>query len=210
MSLIDLTLSIREGMPTYPAHWHPRVEINQLGRIGIEGRETRRLVMGTHTGTHVDAPRHFIEGGATIDEIPLDRLCGPASMVDLCDCSENLVISDKRLAEAAPRPVMVLRFGWDKHWGTMAYYHGHPYLSGPAVKLLISRGCKVLAMDTPSPDQSDNQFMPAHKVLLREGIILVEGLSGLGRIPSAPFDLIVAPLKIQGGDGAPARVFAIV
>ncbi|MDP6560837.1 MAG: cyclase family protein, partial [Candidatus Binatia bacterium] len=76
--IIDLTFPIHEGMQTFPVHWHPVVEITQLGRLDVEARETRKMVLGTHTGTHMDAPRHFIEGGKTIDEVTLDILVGPA------------------------------------------------------------------------------------------------------------------------------------
>ena len=64
--IIDLTMSLKEGMQTFPTHWHPFVEITQLGRHGIENRETRKLILGTHTGTHIDAPSHFISDGDTI------------------------------------------------------------------------------------------------------------------------------------------------
>ena len=213
MSIIDLTMPIAEGMMTYPAHWHTRVKICQIGRYGVEGRETRELVLGTHTGTHVDAPRCVIENGRTIDDISLDHLCGRADIIDLRSCvnlRSGLPVADRHL-ESLPdvSPVVVLRYDWDQNLETGKYYHGHPYLSGPAVKLLIARGCRLLAMDTPSPDQSDDDLMPVHKILLESGIILVESLVNLHRISVPDFDLIVAPLKIKGGDGAPARVFAI-
>src|ERR1700730_7456200 len=86
MKIIDLSLSIEEGMMTFPTSWHPVVEITILGRHGIEGRETRKLVLGTHIGTHADAPRHFIPNGRTIDEVPLDVLIGPATVADFTGC----------------------------------------------------------------------------------------------------------------------------
>lgn len=80
MKIIDLSLSLHEGMMTFPSHWHPVVEISILGRHGIEGRETRKLVLGTHTGTHTDAPLHFIPNGKGIDEVPLEVLVGEATV----------------------------------------------------------------------------------------------------------------------------------
>ena len=67
--IIDLTITIEEGMTTFPVYWHPFVEVTQMGRIGIEGRETKKIIIGTHTGTNLDAPRHFIENGITIDGV---------------------------------------------------------------------------------------------------------------------------------------------
>ena len=75
--IVDLTYPIHEGMTTYPTHWHPVVEVTQLGRHGIENRETRKLVLGTHTGTHMDAPLHFIPGGNTIENLDLQKCVGP-------------------------------------------------------------------------------------------------------------------------------------
>src|SRR5271168_5192186 len=86
MKIVDLSLPVEEGMMTFPTHWHPVVEVTILGRHGIEGRETRKIVLGTHIGTHADAPRHFIPNGATIDEIPLELLVGPATVVDFTGC----------------------------------------------------------------------------------------------------------------------------
>ena len=83
--IIDLTYPIHEGMTTFPAHWHPVVEITVLGRHGIENRETRKLILGTHTGTHCDAPRHFVPGGKTVDLLPLDIFIGPAFVMDFSD-----------------------------------------------------------------------------------------------------------------------------
>src|SRR5689334_1081246 len=80
---IDLTFPIHEGMTTFPVHWHPIVEITQLERHGIENRETRKLVLGTHTGTHCDAPLHFVPGGQSVDSFALDTLIGPAFVADL-------------------------------------------------------------------------------------------------------------------------------
>ena len=82
--LVDLTMTLREGLMTFPVHLHPTVEISQLSRLEVEGRETRKLVLVTHTGTHLDAPRHFVPGGATIENMSLDTACGPATVLRFC------------------------------------------------------------------------------------------------------------------------------
>lgn len=76
MKIIDLSYEIEEGMPTFPAHWHTHVKITILGRHFIEGRETRKICFSTHTGTHIDAPKHFIKNGRSINSIPLSKLVG--------------------------------------------------------------------------------------------------------------------------------------
>lgn len=204
--VVDLTMPIHEGMTTFPSENHPRVEISQLGRHGLDGRETRKIVMGTHTGTHVDAPLHFFSGGGTIDDVDLEQLCGPAAIAVLsspCDISQL----DEVLKRRAER--LVLRSDWSDYLDTNNYYNHYPYLIGPVVQRIIASGCRVLAMDMPSPDKPGDPIMPAHKVLMDAGIILVESLVNLRYIRSPVFELVVAPLKIRGGDGAPARVFAI-
>lgn len=214
MMLVDLSLPIHPGMTTYPRPWHPYVEVTQLGRHGIEGRETRKLVMGTHTGTHIDAPRHFIEGGATVDEIALDKLFGPCVLLDFSGVPPLSQISTADIevvSEGLDVTRVLLRFDWDRHLDTMDYYQQHPFLSLGAVQHLIDRGCVLIGMDSPSPDTPFSNDMSVHRRALSQGVVLVEYLCNLGSIPRDHiFDIVVAPLKIKEGDGAPARVFAVV
>lgn len=215
--LVDLSMDIHEGMQTFAAHWHPMVEITQLGRHGIENRETRKLVLGTHTGTHVDAPRHFIAGGGTIDGVPLEQLVGPASVVDLADAEpfQQVEVSDLERAVAG-RPVerIIVRFDWDLHLGTSRYYSDHPYFSEDACQWLVDQGCRLVALDTPQPDNPENgrngpKDAPNHHILLGNGVILVEYLVNIRKIRAAEVELVVAPLRLREGDGAPARVFVV-
>ena len=215
--IIDLTLTIREGMQTFPTHWHPVVEITQLGRHGIENRETRKITMGTHTGTHMDAPRHFIPGGATIEQISLDQLVGHATVVDLTGFAPQTEIGPAELAAAVgSRPVerVILRFDWCRHVGTWTYYNDHPFLSEDAARWLVENGCRLVASDTPQTDNPKNgsrtpNDSPNHKILLGRGVVLVEYLTNLAQLSRDQVELVVAPLKIEGSDGAPLRCFAI-
>ncbi len=93
--IIDLTYPIEEGMLTFHTHWHPQVSIEQLGKIEIEGRESRKIIFGTHTGTHVDAPLHFISNGKSIDEIPLTKLNGKITIFNFSHLEENTPITKK-------------------------------------------------------------------------------------------------------------------
>src|SRR3989338_7285831 len=215
--IVDLTFPIMEGMTTYPKHWHPVVEVSILGRHGIEGRETRKLILGTHTGTHLDAPRHFIENGITVDKILLETLVGPAQVIDLTWCGEKrkLEISDfeKLIGNDNPER-LVLKFNWCHHINSMKYYTDHPYLSIESAKWLLDKDLKLLAMDTPQPDnpfpdKNTKEDSPVHKVLLGGGVILVEYLHNLKSLNKDKVDLIVLPLKILEGDGSPVRCIAV-
>ena len=213
--IVDLTMTIQEGMVTYPGH--PHVEITQLARFGYEGKETRKLVLGTHTGTHIDAPRHFIEGGKTVEDILPGVLCGPAQLVDLSDLPVGLghgitaEVLEERVGHRGLLDRLLLRFDGDKRLGSMGYYNAQPWLTKDAAQLLIRRGCELVGLDTPMPDAPwDKEAMPIHKLLLGAGIVIVEYMVNLASIQADTFQLVVAPLKVKDGDGAPARCFAIV
>lgn len=213
--IIDLTMPIEEGMQTFPAHWHPFVEISQLGRHGLENRETRKIVLGSHTGTHIDAPRHFIPGGLTVDQIPLDKLVGPAVVLDLTNFGAGEEVGPdilKDLLGGRPPNRILMRFDWDRRLGTMAYYSDAPYLSEKAAQWLVDQGCHLLGMDTAMPDNPKNgrgceKDSPNHKILLANGVVLVEYMVNLSAL-SPVVNLVVAPLKVKDGDGAPVRAFA--
>ncbi len=215
--IIDLTMSIKEGMQTFPTYWHPFVEITQLGRHGIENRETRKLVLGTHTGTHMDAPRHFIKDGKCIDQISLDQLVGPASVIDLSSFEAFSEIQKVDLEERlGDRPCerVLLRYDWDKMLGSMKYFNETPFMSEEAAQWLVDKGCVLVCMDTPMPDNpkngkgSDNDS-PIHKILLGNNVIICEYLINLSKLSQPIVDIYIAPLKISEGDGAPVRAFAI-
>jgi len=215
--IVDLTFAIHEGMTTFPVHWHLPVEVTQLGRHGLENRETRKLTLGTHTGTHCDAPRHFIPGGATVDELPLDVLVGRARVLDFSDQPERTQVTAAEIESrlGSERPTRVInRFDWSKHWGTRKYYPDHPFLSKDAAQLLVDRGVKLLAMDTPMPDNPDDhaysaEDSPIHKILLGAGVVLVEYLTNLSQLTQDHVELVALPLKIVDGDGSPVRCIAI-
>ena len=215
--IVDLTFPIHEGMTTFPVHWHPFVEISILGRHGLENRETRKIVLGTHTGTHCDAPRHFIPSGQTIDKVPLTSLIGPAILVDFSDRKkqEYCVADFEAQLKDKSFERIVMRFDWSDKWGTNEYYTDHPYITEKAASWMVEKGVKLLGMDTPMPDNPLNgrgsaNDSPNHKILLGKDIILTEYLCNLKAITTSEFELIVLPLKIVDGDGSPARCVAII
>jgi arylformamidase len=204
-------------MTTFPRPWHPVVEITILGRHGIEGRETRKIVLGTHTGTHCDAPLHFIPKGGTVDQIPLETLVGPATVLDFSHCATNQELTtgdfESRLQNRRPQR-LILRFDWCKRFNEMSFYTEHPYLSHGAASWLVECGVRLLGMDTPQPDNPRPDpggvvESPIHKLLLGNGVILVEYLCNLSFLSSSEIEFIALPLKILGADGSPVRAMAI-
>jgi arylformamidase len=217
MKIVDLTYDIHEGMTTFDAPWHPKVSVKQLGRHGHEGRETREVTFGTHTGTQVDAPLHFISRGRSIEQMSLKKLIGPVTIIDFSNFKENAVVVPEVLRGLELKPRVIFKFGWGKYWGTRKFYKNYPFFSKEAARYLISKGVELVAMDTPSPDDGrikisevigEEQDSPIHKIFLKKGVILVEYLAGLNELKDYDgWTLVAAPLRIKGADGSPARVF---
>ena len=214
-TIIDLTYDIEEGMTTFNARWHPRVSIKQLGRIGMEGRETRKLSFGTHTGTHIDAPLHFIENGNSVEHIPLKKLIGKITFVDFSDLEKNTPITKDILEKISVSEKMVFKFGWQKYWGTKEFYLDYPYFTKDGADYLISKGVQLIGYDTPSPDNSHTEMGSSedsiiHKIFLSNCIILVEYLANLDKITlEDDWNIVALPLKIKNGDGSPCRVLLL-
>lgn len=214
--IIDLTFPIYEGMPKFAAYWHPSVKITKIGCHTSEGRETRRVVLGTHTGTHIDAPLHFIAKGKPVDKIPLKICVGPAVLISF-DSKHKKEITARDLASKLSAfskiERLIVRFDWSKKWQKAAYYKEYPYFSKDACFWLVKKGIKLLGMDTPSPDNPRNnkkskKDSPNHKYFLGKGIVLIEYLCNLNKLKSPQIFLIAMPLRIRGADGSPARVIA--
>ena len=207
--IIDLTHPLQSGDPAYPGD--PAVHFRAHATLESDGYRVSEIGLGSHQGTHVDAPSHFFAKGATVDQLPLDVLIGPAAVIDI-PAEANGTIGPEwlmRHEEAiCPGARILLRTGWDVHYGSESYWHDHPGLSPAAARWLVERGVSLLGFDTPSPSRDTQEV---HEILLgaRKPVVLVESLAHLGELPDH-FTLIVSPLRLSGLDGSPARVVAIV
>lgn len=214
MKIIDLSFEIENGMPTCGTPWHQTVKVEQMGTIDTVGRNTHSILLGSHIGTHMDAPYHFIEGGRTIESTPLETLCGPISVIDLTYLKAGDVVQYDDVKDLKVTERMLFRFDWFKHWRTGDYYKAFPYFSEEAVSFLIANGIKLFAMDTPSPDDGQNIHStmnaadsPNHKTLLGKDIVIIEYLNHTDQIDlTKQHTLVALPLKIKGSDGSPSRV----
>ena len=118
LEIIDLSYNMKNGMLTYNAPWHPSFSIKQLAQIKVEGRETRKVSFGTHTGTHIDAPRHFIEQGNTVEKIPLEKLIGKVTIIDFSNLKEKECITAEMLKSLNISEKIIFKFGWGKYYGS--------------------------------------------------------------------------------------------
>lgn len=214
--LIDLTHPMRNGMAVWPGH--PTFSQRSVSRLEDGDIACNHaLEMSEHSGTHFDAPAHFIAGGATIDTIPLDRFFGRLVTIAAPVPGDSEVPADVITAfEALHGPIQIgdavaFHFGWDQHWtgDTDRIFRDWPGLSGAAADLLITRGVRIVATDAMSIDHFSSTAFPAHRKLLAAGVLIGENFANLGRLP--PFcHLTTLPLKIEGGSGSPLRAVAEV
>jgi arylformamidase len=207
--MIDVTLSIRPGMLTYPGD--PVVAIERASDMRAGDVSNLSVIsMSTHTGTHVDPPIHFVDGGATIDQLSLDTLIGDAVVADMCGVATIGV----RELEAAELPAGVDRVlfltDWSARWAeeSPAFPDAVTCASVEAARWLVERGVRLVGTDFISIEGTDDPTFPVHRTLLGAGIAIVEGLD-LRDVPAGRYTLWCLPLKLRDGDGGPARVVLV-
>jgi arylformamidase len=209
--LIDLTHCIDPNMPVYPGHSKPQLKdakTFERNRVNLT-----TIVMGAHVGTHVDAPRHFIKDGATLDEVSLDKFIGEAAVLNLSNVKLGSGITEKDLepysSQVKPGDIVVLYTGSSDHWGEPWIDENYTYLDESGAKWLLLKGVKTVAIDCLGVDKSGATEPVAHRILLGSGIPVIETLNKqLRKIAGKRIFLICLPLKLKGREAAPARVIA--
>ncbi len=188
MYMIDITTPLGPDTPVYPGD--PPVELTPLSDAnGVDRFALGRLTLGTHAGTHVDAPAHLLPGAATVDQLSLDTLIGPAWVARL----------------PLGRPVTAADLGAVPSGTERLLLHtGGAPLTEEAARGLVARGVRLAGIDGLSIAPRDNPA-PVHRILLEAGVVIVEGLA-LTDVPPGGYTLVCLPLRVTAGDGAPARV----
>jgi kynurenine formamidase len=201
--LIDLSVDLYEGMPKFASKYHARFAIKTTSSHGSNKCLAHKIEMATHTGTHIDAPLHFIPNGNTIDKISLEVLISTAYVVNLKGKNAGSVIAAKDVEHIKlyKNAGVLLKTGWYHHWDTGDFYNNPPTLTEEAAQLLIERGVEFLAVDIPLSVQ-------VHQIVLGAGKILIENLTNLDAITVKKIKLYALPLRIRNAEAAPARVVA--
>ena len=184
-----------------------------------------------HGGTHIDAPRHFSQTGCTVDEIPLQQLIGKAVVISVAEqvkknrdyaiTRADIQAFEKKYRALTPQDLVLFYTGWGKYWGNKKQYLGtykfrdvthlhFPGISKDAAKYLVERHVKGVGLDSASLDPGHSTGFWAHRILLGANIYGLENLTNLELLPTIGAQLIVAPMKIEGGSGAPTRVYALL
>jgi len=209
MTIHDVTLPISPDMPVWPGN--PAVVLEQVSSMDAGAHDNvSRLACGVHTGTHVDAPHHFLNDHRTVESLSLDRLVGPARLVQIPESVK--VVSAEVLEEAAiPSGTvrLLLKTRNSQLWerGEMEFFKGFVGISADGADWLVQHNIKLVGIDYLSVAPY-KQSIPTHRTLLGAGMIIVEGMDLSGVQPGI-YQLYCLPLKLVGSDGAPARVILV-
>jgi arylformamidase len=197
MRLIDISVPLREGMVTYPGD--PVVHVERAASIADgDPVNLTRMDFGLHSGTHVDAPVHFLDGAGGVDEVPLDALIGPCEVVELPDLSRESVATASKDAER-----LLFKTPNSELWAQDEFVDEFARLDGEAAALLVEWGVRLVGVDYLSVGDE-----AAHHALLEGGVVPVEGLD-LRSVEPGSYRLICLPLRVVGADGAPARAILL-
>jgi kynurenine formamidase len=207
----ELSHRISSGMQVYPGD--PGVTLEPALRLERDGVDVTLLHLGSHTGTHLDAPSHTVSGGRTTGSVRLDELVGEALVVHLRELAprsaygvEEIEAALGAIPESVPA-IVIMNTGWARHFGTDEAL-AHPSLDPRAADLMMRRGMRLLAVDTLSPDPTtgNSADFPVHEVVLGGDALIVENVTGLDGLPER-IRVGFFPLPIDG-DGAPVRAVA--
>ena len=206
MKVYDLTHTIRNDMPVYPGTEQPRLTTAcTIEEVGY--RETL-LHMYSHTGTHLDAPAHMLPDGATLDSYAPEKLAGAAVVVD-CRGEKDISLPLLQRYDLSGVDFVLFCTGWDRKWGTPAYYENFPCLTAEAAAYLAALPLKGVGEDSISLDPCDSTDFPNHITLMKVDFINTENLTGLDALLGRRFTFVTLPLKFENADGCSCRAIAM-
>ena len=202
MKIFDISVDLYQGMPTFPGD--PAPVIKRILEISRDAANVSIISMGTHTGTHVDPPLHFVEGGLPVDKIPLNHLYGEAEVLDLTHVKKAISAAD---LERAHENILLLKTRNSRLWEFTEFHRDYVYLDKSAAQWLIDNHVWTLAIDYLSIGSFDGGET-VHRMLLKNGITVVEGVN-LSAVEPGKYIFACLPIKIKDGDGGPARAILI-
>jgi len=214
MKVIDLTLTISENIPIFPGS--PKPNFINWESIEKDGYNLELLFLSSHTGTHIDAPYHFLKKGQKIHQIVTKRLVTEAVLIKIRKSSDEAITKtdierfEKKHGIIDDGSTVIFHTGWQKNLQKRYYFIKNPGLSISAVKYLASKKINLVGIDSPSIDLGKDGKFSVHHILAKNGILIVENLANLEKIDSEKFHLIVAPLKLKNATGSPVRAMALV
>ncbi len=208
--IVDLSWEFTADTPIYPGDPEPSVTVATT--LENEGYNLSTLVMGTQTGSHVDAPYHFSNEGATIDQMELDFFLGDAIVVRVTDKKAEEAITMEDIEpykeQITPGKIVLFNTNWYKKRGTEEFFH-HPYVNGEVAHYLVEQGVRFIGIDTINADQTGGTEFPGHDLFSEKRLMIGENWAYFDRIDFENPYSIAIPMKVVGCDGSPVRAIAV-
>ena len=205
--IYDISVPIRSGGLVYPGNPEVEIALQQAVAKGA-GANVSSIRFGSHTGTHADAARHFFDDGQSVDRIPLERLMGPALLLGFPDDLRAISAADLRNHDLKGRTRILLRTRNSALLSQNEFVPDYTYLAPDGAQYLVDSGVQLVGVDYLSIEQFHSGHHMTHRILLERSVVILEGLD-LSVPAPGEYELICLPLRIEGGDGAPARAVLI-
>ncbi|MFQ5781642.1 MAG: cyclase family protein [Nitrosopumilus sp.] len=212
MKPIDLTLTISEYLPTFPGS--PKPQFISWSSIKDDGYNLELLFLSSHTGTHLDAPYHFVKNGLKINKIPLNRLTGKAILIKFKKANNipitklDITLFEEKNGVIPNKASVFFYTGWQENLKKDNYFTENPGLGVSAAEYLASKKINLVGIDSPSIDLGKDQSFSVHHILSKNNILIVENLTNLNKITSKEFNFTILPLKLKNATGSPVRAIA--
>ena len=200
MKFVDLSVLINENTPVYPGD--PKTKIQSAGILDKDGYEDYYVCMGTHVGTHVDAPRHMVANSKSLDQIPIERFIGRGIYIKINN--KKFDLEHIKQTDIQEGDIVLFHTGMSDIYYKPEYYDNYPAITEDIANYLVERKVKMVGVDMCS---IDHEPFPVHRILLKNNILILENLIKLGELEGKSFKVYAFPIKLQV-DGAPARVIA--
>ena len=205
--IYDISVPIRSGGLVYPGNPEIEIALQQAVAKGA-GANVSSIRLGSHTGTHADAARHFFDDGQTVDKIPLERLIGPALLLSFADDVRSVGAAELRPHDIKGQTRILLRTRNSAFLSQNEFVKDYTYLAPDGAQYLVDQGVELVGIDYLSIEQFHSGHHLTHRTLLERSVVIVEGLD-LSVPPPGKYQFICLPLRIEGCDGAPARAVLI-
>ena len=211
MKIYDLSIPIKSSMVVWPGQQKPKITVKTNSKA--DDVSITHFTLVSHNGTHVDAPKHFIKSGKTVDKLDNNKIVGGCKVLDLTNFFKTGGPAEIGWAHFGAIKVrkgdrILIKTGNYKFLEGKKFTKDYISLSADAAKNLAKRGISLIGIDYFGIEKNGNEGHPVHKHLLEAGIVIVEGLN-LKDVPKGEYILACAPLKLEGADASPARVFLI-
>ncbi len=212
MKPIDLTLTISQSIPTFPGS--PKPQFLNWSELKDDGYNMELLFLSSHTGTHLDAPFHFMKNGIKIHQIPLKRLVGKAILIkipkinNMSITKSDITEFEKKNGKISDNSSIFFYTGWQKNLKKNSYFTENPGLGVSAAEYLATKKINLVGIDSPSIDVGKDQSFSVHHILSKNNILIVENLANLNKISSKEFNFTILPLKLKDATGSPVRAIA--